>query len=505
MNEQKEKRRALILAGGGLKVAFQAGVLQVWLDEAELSFFHADAASGGVFNLAMLCQGMSGAEIAAHWRAYEPLEAIGLNDDVYVSPLFARSMFTLDGLRERIFPAWGLDWQRIRAYDGQAAFNIYNFSKHQLEVVPASKMSEDHLLAAVALPMWFPPVPIAGDLYIDAVFVTDANLEEAIRRGADELWVIWTVSDKGEWRDGFVANYFQVIEAAANGQFKQILARIHANNQALAAGQAGEFGRRIDLKILKAEVPVHYLVNLGSDEFAETVELGIEAGRRFCRDNHIPLKEPSRPPLRAERGQSRARMEFTEELHGYVTLGERDCRSGYREGRRRGTALDYHLTLRLDDVDRFIAHPAHEVACTGYVQCQALGGRLSVEQGVVNLLVADEKDPSMKRMFYRLHLRDGSHQALTLFGHKEVVDDPGFDAWSDTTTLFVTIAKGHLAEAPKDDAIIGAGILRLGAQDLFRMLATFRAEAPTAGARAAAMARFGRAFLGKLWDVYARG
>jgi predicted patatin/cPLA2 family phospholipase len=27
-------KRSLILAGGGLKVAFQAGVLQVWLDEA---------------------------------------------------------------------------------------------------------------------------------------------------------------------------------------------------------------------------------------------------------------------------------------------------------------------------------------------------------------------------------------------------------------------------------------------------------------------------------------
>jgi hypothetical protein len=347
-------------------------------------------------------------------------------------------------------------------------------------------------------------LPIARPV-IDAVFVTDANLQEAIRRGADELWVIWTVSERGEWQDGLVANYFQVIEATANGQFKQILARIDANNRALAAGQAGEFGRRIDLHILKAEVPVHYLINLDADRFAEAVELGIEAGRRFCRENHIPLNEQRPPPLRVERGLRRARIGFAEELHGYVTLGERDCRSGYREGRRRGTALDYHLEMQIDDVDRFIVHPAHEVACTGYVQCEALGGRLSVEQGVVSLLVADETDPSMKRMFYRLHLRDGAHRALTLFGYKEVVDDPGFDAWSDTTTLFVSIAEGHLAEPPKEDAIIGAGILRLGVRDLFRMLSTFRADAPMAGVRAATMARFGRAFLGKLWDVYARG
>ena len=55
MTAAPAKRRSLILAGGGLKVALQAGVLQVWLDEAGLEFDHVDGASGGVFNLAMLC------------------------------------------------------------------------------------------------------------------------------------------------------------------------------------------------------------------------------------------------------------------------------------------------------------------------------------------------------------------------------------------------------------------------------------------------------------------
>jgi predicted acylesterase/phospholipase RssA len=31
-----------MLAGGGIKIAFQAGVLQVWLDEAGLKFDRAD-------------------------------------------------------------------------------------------------------------------------------------------------------------------------------------------------------------------------------------------------------------------------------------------------------------------------------------------------------------------------------------------------------------------------------------------------------------------------------
>jgi predicted patatin/cPLA2 family phospholipase len=48
-------KRSRSRAGGGVKVAYQASVLQVWLDEADLTFDHADGASGGVFNLAIYC------------------------------------------------------------------------------------------------------------------------------------------------------------------------------------------------------------------------------------------------------------------------------------------------------------------------------------------------------------------------------------------------------------------------------------------------------------------
>ena len=50
-------RRSLLLAGGGIRVAYQAGVL-VALEEAGLRFHHADGTSGGTFNLAMLLSGV---------------------------------------------------------------------------------------------------------------------------------------------------------------------------------------------------------------------------------------------------------------------------------------------------------------------------------------------------------------------------------------------------------------------------------------------------------------
>ena len=207
-NGNGNKKRSLILAGGGIKVAFQAGVLQVWLDEAGLTFDHVDAASGGVFNLAMMCQKMSGLEIADNWRNLNPRAGISFNAAEFAKLLYAESLFTLDAYRETVFPGWGLDWDKLRASDLNATFNVFNFSRKELQVIEPKDMSEDLLSACVSLPMWFPPVRIGGETYIDAVYISDANIEEAIRRGADELWIIWTVSDKDEWQSGFVANLF---------------------------------------------------------------------------------------------------------------------------------------------------------------------------------------------------------------------------------------------------------------------------------------------------------
>src|SRR5919107_4126873 len=268
-SENHRKKRSLILAGGGMKVAFQAGVLQVWLDEANLTFDHADGASGGVFNLAMYCQGMSGTEIADNWRNLSPIVGVDFNWEQYAKLVFAESLFTLDRYRENVFPGWGLDWDRIRASEKEATFNVYNFSKHELKVLTPEEMTEDYLAAGVSLPMWFPPVVIDGDTYIDPVYVTDANLEEAIHRGADELWVIWTTSQRGEWHSGLVGNFFGVFEATTNNAYKQVLARIPANNAAMERNAPGEFGRTITVREIKSEVALRYLSNFSPRRFRD--------------------------------------------------------------------------------------------------------------------------------------------------------------------------------------------------------------------------------------------
>jgi predicted patatin/cPLA2 family phospholipase len=282
-------KRSLMLAGGGLKIPFQAGVLQVWLDEAGIEFDHADGVSAACFNLAMWAQGMSGKQIADNWRNFKPLQAVKLNWSQLPLLFYAESYFKLDAFRKKIFPQWGIDIDKVRASSRTATFNVYNFSKHQLEPITQSELTEDLLIATGSLPMFFPPVRIDGDTYIDAVLNTATNLEEAIRRGADELWVIWTTSQLGKWGKGYLGNFFGIFEATANYSYRRVLTRIEANNAAIGKGEHGEFGRPIVVREIKAEVGLHYLFNFKQSRFPETVEAGVRAARTWCKSLEFNL------------------------------------------------------------------------------------------------------------------------------------------------------------------------------------------------------------------------
>jgi predicted patatin/cPLA2 family phospholipase len=496
-------KRALILAGGGLKVAFQAGVLQVWLDEAGLQFDHADGASGGCFNLAMYCQGFGGTRIADNWRTLDPFLPVDLNAGELLRLGQAESLFTYDNFRRRVLPSWGIDWTAIRQSARTGTFNLFNFSKKRLEVVTADQMDEDRLISAVSLPMWFPPVAINGDTYIDAVYITDANVEEAIRRGADELWAIWTVSTRDEWRSGFLAQYFHIIEAVADTRFFSAWRRIEASNAAIAAGGTGEFGRPIALKLIQAEVPLHYLFNFSRDRMAEAVNLGVTMARDWCDREGIPLPHrggPVPPPS----GTPRSTLQFTEEMKGFAALGATDPAAGAATGQQTGHPLGVQLTIAVDDVDRFLADPAHEAAVNGWVESDLIGGRRLVAGGTFNLLVHDT-DPSRKQMRYRLPYTGSDGRKYLLSGAKEVYHDGQLDLWTDTTTLFFRLLDGWVLPADEATAMVkGAGIIAIQPLDFLRQLTTFRVDGPTPAARLDALTRFGEFFLGKLWDVYAR-
>jgi cholesterol oxidase len=195
------------------------------------------------------------------------------------------------------------------------------------------------------------------------------------------------------------------------------------------------------------------------------------------------------------------RVHFTEEMKGYVTFEETDYDSGFRRGKEAGNFLMFHLTITVDNVERFLADPQHEASAVGYVRCPALGEDMPVDKGVFNLFV-DHEGRLDKRMIYRLYLNHEKEGPLTLSGFKVIKDDPGYDIWSDTTTLFTHLLRGHVG--PEEDAseVLASGIIHIYHRDFLKQLTTIRVEGPTLAEGNKARLQFGQAFFGPLWDVY---
>jgi cholesterol oxidase len=88
-----------------------------------------------------------------------------------------------------------------------------------------------------------------------------------------------------------------------------------------------------------------------------------------------------------------------------------------------------------------------------------------------------------------------------LAGQKDVRQDPIFDLWKATTTLYSKLHEG----TDKSGPVVGAGILSLGVRQLIDLMSTMKAPgAATFTEKSEAMAKFGRFFLGELWDTYVR-
>lgn len=192
-------------------------------------------------------------------------------------------------------------------------------------------------------------------------------------------------------------------------------------------------------------------------------------------------------------------VEFTEQMKGFFCLGATDPVTGWRLGRQLSQRFMFELTIAVSDIERFLDSSDHPGTARGFVRCDLLGGELPVQRGWFNLFVAGA-DHDTREMRYRLWFTDLGGTPITMYGFKEVRDDPGLDLWSDTSTLYITLLKGHVPPGG-DGEVVGAGVLRILPQDFAKQLTTFRGSGR---GPLRAVAAFGAFFARSLRDVYLR-
>ena len=180
-------------------------------------------------------------------------------------------------------------------------------------------------------------------------------------------------------------------------------------------------------------------------------------------------------------------------------LGETDPATGSEKGKLSGKILAMHASITIQDIDRFIADPNHLGQINGTVDFAEFGENIPAKTGVFNLFSPADQ-PGLRLMVYEMAFAIKG-QDYYLAGKKEVRDDSILAMWHETTTLYTLLHQG----VDKTGPVVGAGILSLGAFDLVRMVSTMHAlNAASTAEGIAAMTKFGRFFLGKLWDSYVK-
>ncbi len=494
-------KRSLILPGGGLRLSYAAGAMQE-IFQRQLVFQHMDGTSGGSLNLAMLLSGLDVDEICQRWRSLDMTDTISLlplKQSIDISDL--KGTGSSKGFREKVYPHMGINFDKIRAAQGlQATFNVCNFADKMNQVITHQELTEDFLVAGMSLPGTLPPVTIDGTVYLDSGFIQDANLMEAVKRGAEEIWLIWIMGNIPRYRGGPLNIYVQMLEMSANAALQKEILQIKEINQRIQQGET-IYGHQkpIVLHLIKPQhpLPLDSALYLGQTSHAALIEMGrLDAQRYF---NEMTTEGVPLEPYITKMTELEPGLTFRETMKGGFALGETNTADGNSKGKMAGTELAMHAAVEIDEMEKFIANPEHPGQLSGTVDFPPLGMGIPSHSGVFNLFNPTD-DPELKLMVYELGFTLKGEEYY-LAGKKEVRDDPGFDLWSDTTTLYTQLHQG----TDKSGPVIGAGILTLGVTDLIKLVSTMDIiHADSSIDKVKTIAEFGKFFMGELWDTYAK-
>jgi predicted acylesterase/phospholipase RssA len=499
-DDDKGPRRALILAGGGMRVAYHAGVLRA-LAEAGLRFQHVDGTSGGIINTAMVLSGLTPTEMCERWRTFKVNDAVSpMPFHEYIHAEHLMAMCSADGIIDKMFPHLGIDVGKINAAVGMTGtFNVCNFTRKTNEAIAHDRVDLDLLIAGMSLPMFMPPVRKGEVFYTDSVWLKDANLTEAVRRGAEELWVLWIINNTPVYKPGFFNQYVHMIEMSANGSLIDEFESIAALNERIGRGET-PYGhtRPIKLHLIRPqhELPLDPALYLGQLDTAGLIDMGYADAKLYLRelpDEGLPLT-----PETLMMPASKPGVSFRETMVGGFAMGETDPRTGERKGDDAGTKLAIHCEIDIPDAYGFIADAQHFAAMRGHIDLPPLGTNIPATSGIFNLFSPSD-NPRMKYMVYELGF-DLDGKSYYLAGKKEVRDDPGFDMWADITTCFMRLHAGPDASGPA----IGAGVIYIKREQLISLIPTIHAtNTSSKGESLKVLADFGRFFMGEIWDTYA--
>ena len=220
--------------------------------------------------------------------------------------LDAVALHTTTTSARSVLPFWGIDFNDDPA-SRQRHFNVFNFSKKQLDVVTQAQMTEDYLIARGLAA----DVVSAGRRSTATRTSTPSTSPTRMsRRRSGAAPTRSGRSGRSAARTNGATDSSTSTSRSSRRSPTRISSRYWGASSRTTGDRrrsAGEFGRAIELNLIEAEVPMHYLFNFSKDRMAEAVNQGVEDARAWCRAQDIPLHARSRRIRRRRRHGRRRR------------------------------------------------------------------------------------------------------------------------------------------------------------------------------------------------------
>lgn len=282
--------RALVLSGGGVKGAYQVGVLHNWLYQQQIQYDILCGVSVGALNISFLSQYKMGDEI----KAYKDLLSLwGTIDDskIYkhwcilreLAGLWKPSLYNSKPLMDMVRNT--LDCKKI-AESGRklrvGAVSL-NTGKYHLftEEHPAIA---DGVIASSAFPVFLTPIEIYGELWTDGGVKTVTPIAAAIDAGATEIDIVMTSPDSSVIDNNEKPNALhvamRVIDLMSDEIIDNDVKMALMINKALDSGADMPDKKQISFRIVRPkEILIKNSLNFDPKEIERMMDIGFNDGK----------------------------------------------------------------------------------------------------------------------------------------------------------------------------------------------------------------------------------
>lgn len=187
---KQKKKTGLVVEGGGMKCAYNAGILDAFLDVG-ITFDYCIGVSGGSGNLISYLAGQRGRNLRfftkhIHDKEYFGLKSFLKTGNLFGIPYIYGTLTNADGKDPLDFPAFMKNPVEYQAV-------VTNASTGKPEYYGKEMLSQDDyrlIMASSAIPAACRPVEMNGTLYYDGGISDAIPVQHALAEGCDQLVVI---------------------------------------------------------------------------------------------------------------------------------------------------------------------------------------------------------------------------------------------------------------------------------------------------------------------------